>query len=110
MGDILKKVSPQTGRVRYEAPWRFTDEHGRPQRRGQTFRTKTEAERFLRAKHAELHLGTHVDPRRGWVLFWQVAEDWQASTRWHRLKPTSAVRPRLQTAMPPTGFGPVLVP
>ena len=44
MGDIRKRMRP-TGRVCYEARWRYKDEHGRPQRRGKTFRTKAEAER-----------------------------------------------------------------
>lgn len=89
---MRKRVSERTGRVTYEARWRFADEHGRPQRRGRTFRTKAEAERFLRATNAELHLGTHVDPRRASVSFAEVAEGWQASVRWARLKPTSAAR------------------
>jgi hypothetical protein len=57
MGDTRKRVRP-TGRVSYEARWRYADEHGRPQRRGKTFRTKAEAERHLRRMNAELETGT----------------------------------------------------
>ena len=90
--DIRKRVSERTGNTTYQARYYYNDAQGLIRRESQTFKRKADAERFLRAKNAELHLGTHVDPRSGAILFRQVAEEWHKSNGWLDLKETSKAR------------------
>jgi len=76
-GSIHKINRPNPWRARYRAA------DGRE--RSKTFRTKTEADRWLRDQLAELDRGAWVDPKAGAVTFEERASEWLAGL--HGVKP-----------------------
>jgi len=60
---IRKRVSARTGITTYQARYYYKDPHGRTHRDTRTFKRKADAERFLKAKNAELHPVTPTSTR-----------------------------------------------
>lgn len=72
---MIAKRTTKAGDVRYDVRLRGPD----GKERSRTFRTKKEAERYVRSQQTAIEAGTWIDPAAGKVTLDSWATEWQRS-------------------------------